>query len=238
MLCATTEQTPEAVRELGAQIGVTYAPRGSVLADHFSHAQLSSDTQHRVILTTGTTDNVFVYPEAASTAPVKYSGTAQRLSNSPLLLPLLRAERTAYVYDPDEDIVSVPDPFVAGTQAFLATGFQALNGARVVLVGSVSMFSDANLDDKALANADFTQGIGKWALQESGVLRATTALEHHKLGSSELNPRMYRIKDVVVRRSESGLGSNSRFRNSASASQEQWTVNGCLMRQMMCSLSS
>jgi hypothetical protein len=49
------------------------------------------------------------------------------------------------VFDGKEDLDVVEEPYVAGTQAFLVSGFQARNNAQIVVTSSLDMFSDEYL---------------------------------------------------------------------------------------------
>jgi oligosaccharyltransferase complex subunit beta len=71
-----------------------------------------------------------------------YRGAAHGLGPGPLLLPFIKGKQTSYVYDGKEDLDAVEDPYVAGTQSFLVSGFQARNNARVVVTSSIDLFSD------------------------------------------------------------------------------------------------
>jgi oligosaccharyltransferase complex subunit beta len=85
-------------------------------------------------------DSIFSPETRAS--KIVYRGTAHGLGAGPLLLPLVRGKGTSYVFDGKEDLDNVEDPYVAGTQAFLVSGFQGKNNARVVVTSSLDMFSD------------------------------------------------------------------------------------------------
>lgn len=74
-----------------------------------------------------------------------YRGAAHGLGQGGLLLPIVRGTETSYVFDGKEDLDSVEDPYVAGKQGFLVSGFQAKNNARVVVTSSLDMFSDEYL---------------------------------------------------------------------------------------------
>jgi hypothetical protein len=55
---------------------------------------------------------------------VVYRGSVHGLGSLPFILPLVKRKDTSYVFDGKEDLDVVEEPYVAGTQAFLFSGFQ------------------------------------------------------------------------------------------------------------------
>ena len=82
-----------------------------------------------------------------------------------------------------------------GIDISLAGANQALNGARVVLVGSLEMFSE-DAFAKHSGNAKWISNVVSWIFRNRAVLRARD-LYHHKVGETD-TPRVYREKDDVV----------------------------------------
>jgi oligosaccharyltransferase complex subunit beta len=153
-------------------------------------------------------------------------GVGQTLdSNSALLSPILRAPETAYAYNPKDSTEQVDDSFATGTQLSLITALQARNNARFVVLGSVELLANEWFDAKVklptsgamkekTANRDFAQALSAWTFQELGVLKVGK-IEHHlaetpnaksptsgpNVSSVEKNPKIYRVKNEVVRSS-------------------------------------
>jgi oligosaccharyltransferase complex subunit beta len=146
-------------------------------------------------------------------------GVGQTLGNmSPLLTPILRAPRTAYSYNPKDDLDGVEDPFAVGTQLSLITTMQARNSARFTVIGAAEMLEDAWFDAKVkrsvgmggvgsdakqvkTSNQAFVKEVTGWTFNEIGVLKVGK-IEHYlnEVGvkSNVTNPKIYRVKNDVV----------------------------------------
>lgn len=74
-------------------------------------------------------------------------------STNPLVLDVMHASATAYSYNPDEEVTDYPH--AVGTSTLLVAGLQARNNARVVISGSLKMFSDEYL----MAPVETTKGV-------------------------------------------------------------------------------
>lgn len=64
-------------------------------------------------------------------------------ASNPLVLDVLHASSTAYSYNPDEEVLDYPH--AVGKSTLLVSALQARNNARVVVAGSIAMFSDEYL---------------------------------------------------------------------------------------------
>jgi oligosaccharyltransferase complex subunit beta len=151
-------------------------------------------------------------------------GVGQTLGNdSPLLTPVLRAPRTAYSYNPKDDVEGVEDPFAVGQQLSLVSVMQARNSARFTVIGSAEMLEDKWFDVKVkpsvgmqdvnkntkevkASNRAFAKEISGWTFNEIGVLKVGQIEHHLSDDSSRLsdvnvtNPKIYRVKNKVVSR--------------------------------------
>lgn len=74
-------------------------------------------------------------------------------STNPLVLDVMHASATAYSYSPDDEVTDYPH--AVGTSTLLVSALQARNNARVVISGSLSMFSDEYL----MASVETTKGV-------------------------------------------------------------------------------
>ena len=215
--------TPSAVSSLLLELDIQLPPdRNSLVIDHFNYDTSSASEKHDVLL----------LPRPSSTRPDTRNffggdGTiafprsvAQELGNaSPLLTPILRAEDTAYSYNPKVDTESVDDPFTVGDQISLVSSMQARNSARFTVWGSAEALENKWFDaqvkavdgtkDKT-ANRDFAKQVSAWTFKELGVLKVGD-VHHHLSSISEgaagndsvaqlgyLNPTIYRVKNDVV----------------------------------------
>lgn len=61
-------------------------------------------------------------------------------TTNPLVMNVMHASSTAYSYNPDDDVLDYPH--AVGKSTLLVAGLQARNNARVVIAGSIAMFSD------------------------------------------------------------------------------------------------
>ena len=61
-------------------------------------------------------------------------------STNPLVMDVMHASSTAYSYNPDDEVLDYPH--AVGKSTLLVAGLQARNNARVVIAGSIAMFSD------------------------------------------------------------------------------------------------
>ena len=146
-------------------------------------------------------------------------GVGQILGNtSPLLTPIIRGPRTAYSYNPKEDVAGVEDPFAVGQQLSLITTMQARNSARFTVVGSAELLEDTWFDAKVkrsiglagvgkgakevkTSNQAFAKEVTGWTFNEIGILKVGK-IEHHLIDegvkSNITNPKIYRVKNDVV----------------------------------------
>lgn len=215
--------TPSAIASLLLELDIHLPPdRTTLVVDHFNYDILSAAEKHDVLLLPQPSavrpdvknffggDGVIAFPRAV----------AQELGNSsPHLAPILRAQGTAYSYNPKDDIESVEDPFGVGSQISLVTSMQARNSARFTVFGAVEALENKWFDAKVkglqskqsqTANREFARQVTGWTFMETGVLKVGR-VEHH-LSSVEattrsnenvtqlgyLNPSIYRIKNDVV----------------------------------------
>ncbi|CZT48494.1 related to oligosaccharyltransferase 48K subunit [Rhynchosporium secalis] len=204
--------------------------RNSLVVDHFNYDTISASEKHDVILLPrpdairpdvrnffkghGKGEEVIAFPR----------GVGQTLGNaSPLLTPILRAPRTAYSYNPKEDVEGVEDPFPVGPQLSLITTMQARNSARFTVVGSAEMLEDQWFDAKvqrsagfggvakdakavSTVNQAFVKEVSGWTFGEIGILDVFN-IEHRLnedgIQSNIANPKIYRVKqntyNIVIR---------------------------------------
>jgi oligosaccharyltransferase complex subunit beta len=138
--------TSESIRDFLREFEIDLPPRDSLFTDHFSAHPDSTQNHTLVILDAENFPKLphvqsILSPETRG-GKVVYRGSAHGLGSLPFILTLVRGTDTSYVFDGKEDLDVVEEPYVAGTQAFLVSGFQARNNARVVVASSLDMFSD------------------------------------------------------------------------------------------------
>jgi oligosaccharyltransferase complex subunit beta len=199
------------------------ADRNALVVDHFNYDTLSSPEQHDVVLVPrpdtirpdvknffrgdGKGGEVIAFPR----------GVGQTLGNaSPLLTPILRAPRSAYSYNPKDDVEGAEDTFAVGQQLSLITAMQARNSARFTVIGSAEMLENTWFDSKVkrsaglsgkgekdakTSNQAFVNEVTGWTFKEIGVLKVGK-IEHRLneggVQSNITNPKIYRVKNDVV----------------------------------------
>ena len=158
-------------------------------------------------------------------APVLFHGIAQTVDpNNVLAVKVLVGNPSTYSAPPNKAVGDASDN--AGTNTLLVTAVQGRNNARIVISGSLDMFSNAyfrtQLSSAAAAgNQQFCSALSKWALGEQGVLRYRDITHHrsdgvppdvilHEKERPDLplslypdpeitrNSLVYRIKDEIV----------------------------------------
>ncbi|PQE15755.1 hypothetical protein CJF30_00006184 [Rutstroemia sp. NJR-2017a BBW] len=223
---SSTHPTPTALVSLLLELDIHLpTDRNALVVDHFNYDTLSAPEKHDIVLLPrpdairpdvknffrgeGKGGEVIAFPR----------GVGQTLGNtSPLLTPLLRAPRTAYSYNPKEDVEAVEDPFEVGQQLSLITTMQARNSARFAVIGSSEMLEDAWFDAKVkrsigmggvgtdakeiqTSNQAFSKEVTGWTFKEIGVLKVESIKHYlHEGGvkSNDTNPKIYRIKNDVT----------------------------------------
>lgn len=192
------------------------AERTGLVVDHFNYDATTAADQHDVVLLptpgqykpgtknyfgSGGKKDLLAFPR----------GLGFALGNGPQLTPILKAPRTAYIYNPKEQTEVVDEVFAAGEQLNLVAAFQGRNSARFTVVGSAEMFqdkwSDAQVqrpsDENAVKtwNEQFSKRVSGWTFHEIGHLRVNS-VEHHLAEEGPLanvsNPGIYRITQNTV----------------------------------------
>lgn len=204
--------------------------RNSLVIDHFNYDTLSAAEKHDVVLLPRPdairpdVKNFFKGEGKGGEVIAFPRGVGQELGNtSPLLTPILRAPRTAYSYNPKDDVDGVEDPFGVGPQLSLITTMQARNSARFTVIGSAELLENTWFDAKVkrsvglggvgtdakevkTSNQAFAKEVTGWTFNEIGVLKVGN-IEHHLnengVQSNITNPKIYRIKNDVVSTSKS-----------------------------------
>jgi oligosaccharyltransferase complex subunit beta len=230
---SSTHPTPSALVSLLLELDIHLpTDRNALVVDHFNYDLLSAAEKHDVVLLPrpdslrpdvknffkgeGKGGEVIAFPRAVG----------QTLgNNSPLLTPILRAPRTAYSYNPKDDVEAVEDPFAVGQQLSLITTMQARNSARFTVVGSSEFFENtwfegkvkrsvglggvgADAKEVATSNQALAKEVTGWTFNEIGVLKVGKiehALIEDGVKSNNTNPTIYRVKNDVVSFYENGV---------------------------------
>jgi oligosaccharyltransferase complex subunit beta len=183
------------------------ADKNSIVVDHFSYDASASEAHDVLLVAAPKTLRPDVKNYFASDKAIAVPrAIGQTLgASTPLLVPILRASSTSYSANPQEE--TVDDLFASGQQLSLVSAHQARNSARLTVLGSIEMLQDAWFDDKH-GNKEFSKQLSAWTFKELGVIKVGR-LEHHLneapeqarsnlTAATELNPKIYRIKNDVV----------------------------------------
>lgn len=199
----------DAIRELATEVGIEIDEEGAAVIDHLNFDAVKDDGTHTTLVIPK--DNLLDAPtivgNKGASNPILFKGIGMITDpNNPLVLDILTASSTAYSYKPGKKITTYPH--AVGKNTMLVCGLQARNNARVLVTGSLDMFSDdffkatvtpgngqANVKS---GNEALAVALSKWALKEEGVLRFSE-VEHRLEGDlSGKPPPFYTIMDDLV----------------------------------------
>ncbi|CAM9800687.1 unnamed protein product, partial [Phaeothamnion confervicola] len=169
------------VRALGALSGIEFDRPGTRVIDHFGRASLLPGAVGGVAAVTSRL-LLGAYLDGGAAKPVFYSGVGHAIESDNIqAVVVLKGSGTAYTADPSRPIGRAPEN--AGGSVALVTAVQARNNARLLVAGSLAMFSDQffqvgltillGLEAAGAGNAVFCTEVSRWALRERGVLRAS-----------------------------------------------------------------
>ncbi|KAH6675045.1 dolichyl-diphosphooligosaccharide--protein glycosyltransferas-like protein 48 kDa subunit [Halenospora varia] len=223
---SASQPTPTSLVSLLLELDIHLpTDRTALVVDHFNYDTISAPEQHDVVLVPRPdairpdVKNFFKGDGKGGEVIAIPRAVGQTLGNtSPLLTPILRAPRTAYSYNPKDDVEGVEDPFGVGPQLSLITTMQARNSARFTVIGSSELLEDAWFDAKVkrsvglggvgtgakevkTSNQAFAKEVTGWTFNEIGVLKVGQ-IEHHLneggVESNVTNPKIYRVKNEVT----------------------------------------
>ncbi|ROW13624.1 hypothetical protein VPNG_04543 [Cytospora leucostoma] len=214
---SATQPVPTALNALLLELDIQIpAERTGLVVDHFNYDADTAADHHDVVLvpTPGRyrpgTKNYFGSGGRSDLIAVPRA-VGHVLGSGPLLTPILKAPRTAYLYNQKDQAEVVDDVFAAGEQLSLVSAFQARNSARFTVVGSAELFQDRWFDAKVRRPADgeavkawneqFARRLTGWTFQEIGHLRVNY-IEHRLAEEGPLanisNPEIYRVNNNVT----------------------------------------
>ncbi|KAF6264698.1 dolichyl-diphosphooligosaccharide-protein glycosyltransferase [Scenedesmus sp. NREL 46B-D3] len=201
LLLAASSDASDAVRSLALECGVELDDKGTAVYDHFSHQAAGGAADPTLIATAAMVDSQAIF---GGSQPQGVAATVP--SSSELVTVALSAEATAYSHDPKKAMPEPPSLPVGGTAAIVSL-VQARNNARVMVAGSLDMFSDTLYDAGVTVaasgarfaksgNKDFATAVALWTLGDRGVLKVGN-LTHHLVSDPDVEPSLYRVNDEV-----------------------------------------
>lgn len=202
VLIAVESSASELMRSLAADVGFDLDAKGALMTDHVGYVK-SAMVDHTLIASEEFVQSSAILGNFTDRAPILFKGAAATISpESTLGISILGAPDTAFSHLPGKPVTE--NPLVASGYASLVAAVQARSGARVVLAGSVDMFSNAYFTTAGFETASgikfgkagnrvFCDEVTKWAFHERGVLRVTNM--HHSHAGKQEQPDWYRVND-------------------------------------------
>ncbi|GAB4853927.1 Dolichyl-diphosphooligosaccharide--protein glycosyltransferase 48 kDa subunit [Ancistrocladus abbreviatus] len=206
LIIAADVNASDLIREIATDCGVDFDDdSAAVVIDHTSYAVSNTDGDHTLIASDDfiQSDAILGSKKIELQAPVLFRGIGHSLNPANnLVLKILSASPSAYSANPKSKISNVP--MLTGSAISLVSVVQARNNARILISGSLSMFSDrffqsgvqkagSSTRHEKSGNVQFLTELSKWVLHERGHLKAVN-IRHHKVGEAD-EPSMYRIGD-------------------------------------------
>ncbi|XP_015574562.2 dolichyl-diphosphooligosaccharide--protein glycosyltransferase 48 kDa subunit-like [Ricinus communis] len=204
LIIAADINASDLIRDVATETGVDFDedPLAMVI-DHTSYAVLETEGDHTLIASDDFIDSDVILGSNKIEAPVLFQGIGHTLnpSNS-LVLKVLSASPSSYSANPKTKLSSPPS--LTGSAISLVSIVQARNNARVLVAGSLSMFSNRFLRSwvqkagsstrhERSGNEQFLTELSKWVFHERGHLKAEN-VRYKKVGEGD-EPAMYRIND-------------------------------------------
>ncbi|KAE8695179.1 Dolichyl-diphosphooligosaccharide--protein glycosyltransferase 48 kDa subunit [Hibiscus syriacus] len=174
-----------------------------MVIDHKSYSISGTEGDHSLISSDDFIQSDAVLGKTTIEAPVLFKGIAHSVNaTNSLVLKVLSASPSAYSANPESKLLNPPS--LTGSAISLVSVVQARNNARIMITGSLDLFSNkllgasvqkAGSQDKydKSGNEQFVTEISKWVFLERGHLKAVN-LRHLRVGETD-EPAMYRIKD-------------------------------------------
>ncbi|CAK7339518.1 unnamed protein product [Dovyalis caffra] len=205
LIIAADTSASDLIKSVATECGVDFDEDPSAMViDHKSYAVVETEGDHTLIAADDFIESDVMFGERKIEAPVLFKGIAHSLNSAnSLVLKVLSASPSAYSANPSSKLSSPPS--LTGSSISLVSVVQARNNARIMITGSLDMFSNRFLRssvqkagspkskyDKS-GNEQFVTELSKWVFHERGHLKALN-LRHNKAGETD-EPAMYRIKD-------------------------------------------
>ncbi|XP_054776431.1 dolichyl-diphosphooligosaccharide--protein glycosyltransferase 48 kDa subunit [Prosopis cineraria] len=204
LIVAADSNASDLIREIATECGVDFdEDPAALVVDHTGYAVAATEGDHTLIAADGFIKSDVILGSKRIEAPVLFRGIGHSLnpSNS-LVLKVLSASPSAYSANPKSKLASPPS--LTGSSISLVSVVQARNNARILISGSLSMFSNrffrsgvqkagSPAKHEKAGNEQFLTELSKWVFHERGHLKAVN-VQHHKVGEVE-EPAIYRIND-------------------------------------------
>jgi len=207
VLIATDSSIGSFITNIAMECNVVFDEKKTSVIDHLNFDVSDFDGKHDLIVAENVVDSQVVLGAKSIEAPILWRGVAQDIEeDSPLLFSILSGYPSSYSFTESGIAETVQ---VAGKKTVLVSALQARNNARVVLSGSLEMFSDKLFNSpvqrysvagnakrfEKSGNENFCKQLARWTFQERGILRVKS-VSHHRVGETKA-PEVYTIKDEI-----------------------------------------
>ncbi|XP_073286718.1 dolichyl-diphosphooligosaccharide--protein glycosyltransferase 48 kDa subunit-like [Primulina huaijiensis] len=204
LIIAADQSASELIRDIAFECGVDFDEDPEALViDHTSYAVSEIEGHHTLLASDDFIQSEVILGSRKIEAPVLYKGIGHSVNpaNS-MVLKVLSASPAAYSANPHSKLSNPPS--LIGSSISLVSVVQARNNARILISGSLSVFSNrffqsrvqkagSSIKHEKSGNEQFLTELSKWIFHERGHLKAVT-VRHHKIGEV-VEPSFYRIKD-------------------------------------------
>ncbi|KAG8368275.1 hypothetical protein BUALT_Bualt15G0028300 [Buddleja alternifolia] len=204
LILAADASASEFIRDIAVECGVDFDEDPAALViDHTSYAVSETAGDHTLIAGDDFIQSDAILGSKRIEAPVLFKGVGHSVNPANnLVVKVLSASAAAYSANPNSKFTNPPT--LTGSAISLVSVVQAKNNARILISGSLGMFSNrffqsgvqkagSSTKHEKCGNEQFVTELSKWVFHERGHLKAVN-VRHHEVG--EVNePSMYRIKD-------------------------------------------
>ncbi|KAJ4963775.1 hypothetical protein NE237_023714 [Protea cynaroides] len=206
LIVSADASASDLIRDIATECGVEFdEDPAAMVIDHTSYAVSETEGDHTLIASDDFIQSDAILGKKIMEAPVLFQGVGHTLNPANgLVLKVLSASPSAFSANPKSKL-STP-PSLTGSAISLVSVVQARNNARILISGSLSLFSNRLLRSgvqkagssirlERSGNEQFVTELSKWVFHERGHLKAVN-VRHHKVGETD-EPAIYRINDVV-----------------------------------------
>lgn len=204
LIMAADTSASDLIREIATECGVDFDEDSTAMViDHTSYAVSETEGDHTLIASDDFIQSDVILGSEKIEAPVLFQGIGHSLNPaSSLVAKVLSASPAAYSANPKSKLSNPPT--LSGSALSLVSVVQARNNARIMISGSLSLFSNrflrsavqkagSSITHEKSGNEQFLTEVSKWVFHERGHLKAVN-LRHHKVGEKD-EPAIYRITD-------------------------------------------
>lgn len=203
LILAADSSASDLIKGIASDSGVDFdEDPEAVVIDHVSYAVSEADGEHTLIAADDFIQSDVILGANRIEAPVLFRGIGHTVNPAnTLALKVLSASPSAYSASPR---TKMSNPSLTGSTIALVSVVQARNNARMLITGSLDLFSNRFLrsgvikagsskkHDKS-GNEQFVTEISKWVFHERGHLKAVNVAHH--LAGEKTEPAIYRIND-------------------------------------------